>query len=114
MALATEQGFRFWLAQGTIRQGWRLAEQGQGEEGITQMRQGMAAWRATGAEANRPYYLALLAAAYGRGGQVEEGLAVLAEALDAVDKSGERLTRPSWIGSGANSSWGTRAQATTR
>ena len=31
-------------------QGWALAEQGQGEEGITQMRQGLAGYRATGAE----------------------------------------------------------------
>jgi predicted ATPase len=71
--------------------GWVLAEQGQGEEGIAQMRRGLAACRATGAELERPFYLTLLAEAYGKGGQVEEGLQVLAEALDAVDKSGERF-----------------------
>ena len=38
------------LARGTILRGWALAVQGQGEEGIAQMRQGLAAWRATGAE----------------------------------------------------------------
>jgi predicted ATPase len=90
ITLSTEQGFPSWLAMGTISWGWALAEQGQGEEGIAQMRQGMAAWRATGAELARPYYLALLAEAYGRMGQLEEGLSVLAEALSAVHQAGDR------------------------
>jgi len=41
MTLASEQGFAFFLALGTIMHGWALAEQGQGEEGIGQMRQGL-------------------------------------------------------------------------
>ena len=91
IALSTEQGFPFWLATGTILRGWALAEQGQEEEGIAQMRQGLDAWRATGAELCRPYFLALLAEAYGKAGQAEEGLTVLAEALATVDKTGERF-----------------------
>ncbi len=91
MALGTEQGFPFWLAYGAILRGWVLAEQGQGEEEITQMHQGLATWRATGAEANRPYYLALLAEAYGKVGQTEKGLTVLTEALATVDRTGERF-----------------------
>ena len=55
------------------------------------MRQGLAAYRATGAELGRPYFLALLAEAYGKVGQAEEGLTVLAEALALVDKTGERF-----------------------
>jgi predicted ATPase len=39
----------------------------------------------------KSYYLALLAEAYGKAGQAEEGLVVLAEALAVVDKSGERF-----------------------
>jgi len=38
----------------------------------------------------RPYYLALLAEAYGTIGQPKEGLGVLREALAVVDKTGER------------------------
>jgi len=49
----------------------------------------MAAWRATGAEALRPYYLALLAEASGKSGQVEEGLHLLAEALAVAKDTGE-------------------------
>src|SRR5262245_48554344 len=55
-----------------------------------QIRQGLDASRATGAELPRPFYLALLAEAYGREGQPEEGLRVLAEAVAAVPTIGER------------------------
>ncbi len=90
VTLSNEGGFGFILGMGIILLGWALAEQGQGEEGIAQMRQGLASWQSTGAELYRSYWLALLAEAYGKTGQVEEGLAVLAEALDIVHKNGER------------------------
>jgi predicted ATPase len=63
--------------------------QGQGE-GIAQLHQGLAAFRAAGAEISRSRDLGLLAEAYGEAGQTEEGLTVLAEALAVVDKTGER------------------------
>jgi predicted ATPase len=91
MTLAREQGFPYWLAEGAIRQGWVLAEQGRGKEGIAQMHQGLAALRATGAELSRSYRLARLAEVYGIVGQAEEGLTLLAEALAVVDKTGERF-----------------------
>jgi TOMM system kinase/cyclase fusion protein len=97
IALAAEHGFAVFGAGGTIFRGWALAarsiELGPGqeprEEGIAQIQQGMAAWRATGAEALRPYYLALLAEASGKRGQVEEGLHLLAEALAVANDTGE-------------------------
>ena len=55
VALSTEQGFPFWVALGTIFRGWALAMQGQGEEGMAQVRQGIAACRATGAAVDVPY-----------------------------------------------------------
>jgi len=91
ITLSAEQGFPYWLARGTILRGWALAEQGQREEGIAQMRQGLTAYRATGSEVYRTSYLALLAEAHGKTGQAEEGLNVLAEALAAVDRTGERF-----------------------
>jgi predicted ATPase len=91
MTLSIEQGFPYWLAEGTIRRGWALAEQKQVEEGITQIRQGLASYQATGAEVLRSYYLALLTEACEKGGQSEEGLSVLAEALALVHKTGERF-----------------------
>jgi predicted ATPase len=89
--LCNEQGFSAYVAGATILRGWALAMQRQEEEGIQQIQQGLAAVRATGGELWRPYYLVLLADAYGKTGQVEEGLTALAEALAAVDRTGERM-----------------------
>ncbi len=81
MALSTEQGMPLSVAYCAIFRGWALAEQGQSEEGIAQVRKGMEAWRATGAESRWPYFLTLLAEAYGKAGRPEAGLTLLAEAL---------------------------------
>lgn len=91
ITLAREQGFPTWFGQGTVLQGWARAEQGQTEEGIAQIRQGLATCQAVGTGVYHSYLLALLAEAYGKAGQAEEGLATLAEALTWVDKSGERF-----------------------
>ncbi len=91
ITLAREQGFPVWLGQGAVLQGWARAEQGQSEEGLTQIRYGLATRQAIGAEILHSCYLALLAEAYGKAGQVEEGLTTLAEALTVIDKSGERF-----------------------
>jgi predicted ATPase len=91
ITLSREQGFRYYLAEGTMHQGWALAELGQREEGITQIRHGLAASQATGTKVGWPCDLAHLAEVYGKAGRAEEGLAVLAEALSLVDKTGERL-----------------------
>jgi len=88
--LAAEQGFTFFSAEGTILEGWALAEQLSGEEGIAQMRRGLAAYQATGTEMGRPSHLALLAEACGKVSQTREGFAAVEEALAAVDKTGER------------------------
>jgi predicted ATPase len=70
--------------------GWALAHQGQAKEGIEQMTQGLRAFRATGAEILRPYWLALLAEAQGAIGEPEAGLTVVTAALTLADTTGER------------------------
>jgi predicted ATPase len=67
-----------------------LAEQGQEEAGIAQMRDGLAAFRATGGAVRLPYYLTLLAEACGEAGQAADGLRLVAEALAQVEAKGER------------------------
>jgi TOMM system kinase/cyclase fusion protein len=89
MTLAREQGFAFFLALGTIMHGWALTEQGQVEEGMSQMRQGLGAHRVTGAVLGGPYWLALLAEAYGKVEQAEEGLHILTDALATSQRRGE-------------------------
>ncbi len=89
-ALCIEQGIPYWLAYGPILMGWALTEQGKGDEGIKQTRQGLDAYSATGSELALPYFLFLLIDAYKKAGQAEDGLVVLAEALSIVDKTSER------------------------
>jgi predicted ATPase len=91
ITLGIEQGFAELLAGGTFRRGWALAAQGQVKAGTAQMQQGLAAFRAVGTKTGRPVHLAGLAEAYGKVGQIEEGLTLLAEALAHVDKTGDRF-----------------------
>ncbi len=67
-----------------------LAEQEHGGAGLSQLREGLAAWWATGAELWRSQFLAVLAEAYGKDEQVEEGLSTVAEALAFVERTEER------------------------
>jgi predicted ATPase len=90
MTLGAEHGFLFWGTWGRILEGWALTEQGQTEKGLAQMCPALAAYQATGADVLRSYWLALLAEGYGKAGQVEEGLRVVAEALAAVRTTDER------------------------
>jgi class 3 adenylate cyclase/predicted ATPase len=90
ITLATAQGFPLRKAFGTILHGWALAQQGQAQEGIDQINQGLIVLRSTGAETWRPYFLVLLAEAYGMLGQPETGLAMLVEALALADTMGAR------------------------
>jgi predicted ATPase len=87
--LCREQEFALLLAGGMILHGWCLAMQGPADEGISQIRQGLADWQATGALSHRPFHLALLAEALGREGEVRAGLTALDEAQDLCTASGE-------------------------
>jgi len=86
VALSTEQGFPVWVAWGTSLHGWALAMQGQGEMGMAQVRQGITAWRATGAAMHVPYFCTLLADVRAHVGHLEEGLQALAEAHTLVEQ----------------------------
>jgi predicted ATPase len=90
VALSTEQGFPFWASTGTILRGWALAMQGQGEGGLAQVRQGIAAWRATGGAVLGPYFCTLLADVSARLGHPEDGLQTLAEAHTLMEQQEDR------------------------
>jgi predicted ATPase len=89
VALATAQGFPQWTAMGTSLRGWALAMQGQGETGMAQVRQGLTAYRATGAALWVPYLCTVLADVADHLGHPDEGLRALAEAHTLVEQQEE-------------------------
>src|SRR5262249_24090581 len=90
IAVSNEHGLALYEAHATITRGWALTEQGHQEEGLEQLRQGLAAHRATFTEVQRPHFLSLLAEALARTGHVEEGLDLLEEAVTLVNRNDER------------------------
>ena len=89
VAVATEQGFPRWHAQGTICRGWVKVRNGDVAEGISLLRNGSKAYRATGSLSWMPHYSALLARACEIAGQVEEGSNLFDDALEIAERTGE-------------------------
>jgi predicted ATPase len=89
--LGNTQGFPYWVAVATIWRGWILAEQGQQDEGMAQLRQGLTLSCSSGSELLRTFWLALLTEECGKVGQVEEGLRAVAEAFAVVHANRERF-----------------------
>jgi class 3 adenylate cyclase/predicted ATPase len=90
ITLASEQGFPFWRAVGTIYRGWVTVKNGNWADGIALLRSGLTALRATGAKTTVPVSLALLARACEIAGQTENASTLLDEALELVERTGER------------------------
>jgi predicted ATPase len=89
--LSSEQGFAYLLALGAWFHGAALAEEGDLQEGIAGMHRVIEGMRARGVVSNFSWVLPLLAAAHKTAGQVEEGLAVVAEGMAFVAKTSERM-----------------------
>lgn len=89
IALSTEQHFVFWQALATFIHGRALVDLGSPSAGIAEMREGMATWRATGAEMEWPAMCAMIGEAHGQMGEVEAGLRSLNEALTTLHENGE-------------------------
>ena len=81
---ATEGGFPYFLSWGQISGGWALGNNGQAEEGIARIRDGLARLRATETELWRSYGLSMLAETCGQAGHVDEAITALDEALAVV------------------------------
>ena len=89
--IASEQGFLFWHASGTLYAASGLLLQGRVEQGIRLLQDGLEAYRATGAELAVPYYLSILAEGCLRAGRFAEAHAALDEAFTLVEKNDERF-----------------------
>jgi predicted ATPase len=89
-ALASQQRFALYAAWSTVAHGWALTQLDQSIAGTAKMQEGLGGAAITGAEALRPYFLALLAEAKGNSGP-EEGLQLVDEALKVVEHTEERF-----------------------
>ncbi|MBI3795373.1 MAG: hypothetical protein HY268_00175 [Deltaproteobacteria bacterium] len=89
VSFATQRELPFWLGLATFALGWTRAGQGKYEDGIAQMRQGVAIYQATGARLGLSQILTALAEAHRKVGQYKEGFTVLAEADAHIETSGE-------------------------
>jgi adenylate cyclase len=117
ITVSTEHGLPYWLAWGTLLRGWAMCAQGNLEDGIAQMRQGLDAQRAAGGEDQRPYFLALLADGYWRIGESATALGMLDEAVSIVEKSGEHCyeaelyrLKGCFVTGGASNEWAASAR----
>jgi class 3 adenylate cyclase/predicted ATPase len=88
LAFSTEQVIPFFAAHAMVLRGWALVMQGRGEEGIVQLDAGLAGYRATGSELEMPHWLGLMVEACCVTGRIEQGLHVVAEALEISERTG--------------------------
>jgi predicted ATPase len=89
-AVAIEHSLKFWLAAATNFRGWAMALEGRFAEGIALLQLGIEGLKATGAQWLLPFYGALLATAYHQTGRVEDGLALIGNLLEMVERTGVR------------------------
>ena len=86
VALARENSMPYWIAWGSVLEGWALARMKQMETGMKILDFGLRAYRETGAELFRPYSLSLLAEASRLDGRASDALDCLQEALASADE----------------------------
>ncbi|MBV9529640.1 MAG: hypothetical protein JO283_00865 [Bradyrhizobium sp.] len=93
VSLTERQSIGYYLAEARMFQGWCLAMLGQREKGMTQLTNGLAAYRAHGL-LHVPMYLTLLADAYRKVQQPQNGLRQLEEAVRVTNKTEGRYHEP--------------------
>jgi class 3 adenylate cyclase/predicted ATPase len=94
IAVCTEFAMPLLLGQARVFFGWALAGLEQLQDGIGEMRDGIATIAGTGADMGMAYYLCALARACGERGDASEGLALLEQAFDTLARSGSRYQLP--------------------
>lgn len=86
--------FPYWSAWGRILRGWAIGKLGRLSEGVAEIEQGLADYRATGAELIRPYGLMLLAETLAAKGDAHHALKLLDEALVITASNRTRFCEP--------------------
>jgi DNA-binding SARP family transcriptional activator/predicted ATPase len=87
--VCTRHGVAYYQAMGNIVAGWASAAEGRPADGLSQLQQGLDAFRTLGAELRLPYYLSLLAETLARAGRMSEALATISSGFAFASKNGE-------------------------
>ncbi|HEY6417883.1 MAG TPA: adenylate/guanylate cyclase domain-containing protein [Candidatus Binataceae bacterium] len=92
LELAREHGFPYWLASATMTLGRAMIESPKSRsEGMAKLRQGIDDLAAGGAGLLYQYSLCLLAEGCLHVGEIDDGLAAVAEALKGIEAAGQRM-----------------------
>jgi predicted ATPase len=91
LAISSDHGFRHWKHQATILGGWALAELGQIDDGLYEIRAGLTGYELMGSWLDRPWFYSLLAKAYLKAGRRDAALRALDDAIVISRKTGERF-----------------------
>jgi len=89
VAVSKEHGLPFFLGYAQMERGWALAGQGQVDEAIREILEGLEVYRASGSELGMSWWLGCLAEAYALAGRTQEAMDVLNEALAFAKRTGE-------------------------
>jgi hypothetical protein len=89
-ALADEKGAVQWKAMGAIQQGAVAAMTGEPSDAAQKIAAGIAAFRATGANATERLWLAFLARGFAKLGRFADAWRCIGEAVTAVETTKER------------------------
>ncbi len=90
ITLSAEQGFAQFLAIAEFKIGWVLAESGERETGNMRMHQSIGRSQKIGSRLGLQHWFGLLAEAYGKAGQADDGFNMLAEGFALVEENGGR------------------------
>jgi class 3 adenylate cyclase/predicted ATPase len=90
IALATEKGFSAWIAFGRVSRSWVAFKSGQEASALEELRNSIVLRMDLGMEYFVPFFMTLLAQAYWRVGQVDEGLKTLGRAQAVIGVRSER------------------------
>jgi len=89
-AVAIEHDLKYFQSAAAMYHGWAMALEGRIAEGIGLLETGIEGAKVTGAQFILQFHGAMLATAYQRTGRVEDGLTLIRNLLEMVERTGAR------------------------
>ena len=90
LSLTSGFGSTVGVANAMMARGWAATMMGNHETGLAELRDGLDQWRSTGSKVWAPNRLGRVIAAWMTAGKIDESVALLAEAFQAMEATGQR------------------------